>query len=103
MNIKGLGLLGAFIFAAPLAAVAAPATSLTAHTYTNLTSAPQAASDAAVAPGDTAKVEKVWWRGRGWGWRGGWRGYGWRGYGFRGPYLGFYGVHRPYWRRHYYY
>ena len=48
---------------------------------------------AIVTDGDaTAKVEQVWWRGRGWhrGWRGGgwgWRHRGWawhRGYGWRG-------------------
>jgi hypothetical protein len=42
----------------------------------------------------TAKVEQIYWRGRGYGWhRGGWRGrgYGWRGRG--------YGWHRGYgWR-----
>ena len=46
---------------------------------------------AIVTDGDaTAKVEQVYWRGRGWGWRHrgwGWRhrGWGWhRGYGWRG-------------------
>jgi hypothetical protein len=53
---------------------------------------------AIVTDGDaTAKVEQVWWRGRGWrvrGWHRGWRGGGWgwrhrgwgwhRGYGWRG-------------------
>jgi hypothetical protein len=40
---------------------------------------------------DAAKVEQIWWRGRGWGWHRGWgwrRGYyggwGWGGYGWRG-------------------
>jgi hypothetical protein len=37
---------------------------------------------------DAAKVEQVYWRGRGWRGRGyGWRGRGWhRGYGWRGAY-----------------
>jgi hypothetical protein len=58
------------------------------------------ATPAIVTGGDaTAKVEQVWWRGRGYGWRGrgwhrgygwrrgyGWGRYGWRGYGWRGYY-----------------
>jgi hypothetical protein len=40
---------------------------------------------------DAAKVEQVYWRGRGWRGRGyGWRGRGWhRGYGWRGGYGGY--------------
>jgi hypothetical protein len=68
----------------------------------------QATAAIATDGADAAKVEQVYWRGRGWrgrgwhrgwGWRGrgwhrgwGWRGrgwhrgYGWRGYGWRGAY-----------------
>ncbi|MGH6795378.1 MAG: hypothetical protein ACREDD_03925 [Methylocella sp.] len=44
---------------------------------------------------DAAKVEQIYWRGR--GWHGGWRGRGWhRGWGWRGR---GYGWHRGYgWR-----
>ena len=40
----------------------------------------------------STQVDKIWWRGGGWGWRGGgwgwrggwgYRGWGWRGYGWR--------------------
>lgn len=108
MKLKVIGLVGALILAAPVAATAAPASGLTAHSYVDMTSAPIAAFDA-VAPGDaTAKIEKVWWRGgwrgRGFGWRGGW---GWRRpfvrYGRRRPFVGYYGWHRPYWRRRWFY
>jgi hypothetical protein len=50
------------------------------------------ATAAIVADGaDAAKVEQVYWRGRGWRGRGyGWRGRGWhRGYGWRGGYGGY--------------
>lgn len=102
LKLKIIGLLAALAFAAPVAAVAAPAGGLTAQAVSPATSAPAIESNAAVTPGTSAKIEKVWWR-RGWGggWRGGWRGYGWRGYGFRGYYGGW---RRPYgwgWRRRY--
>lgn len=101
MKLKMLGLLGALAFAAPVAAVAAPANGLTAQMSAPVTAAAPAETDAAVTPGTTAKVEKVWWRGgygwRGYGWRGGWRGYGWRGYGWRG-----YGWRGYGWRRRFY-
>ena len=97
MNFKVFGLLGALLLA-PVAVVAAPANGLTAHSYVDMTTAPQAASGAAVAPGDSAKVEKVWWRRGGWGWGG----YGWRGgYGFRRGWGGYYG-YRPLWRRRFF-
>ena len=98
MKLKMLGLLGALIFAAPVAAVAAPAGGLTAESAAPAIVAPAVDTNAAATPGTSAKIEKVWWR-RGRGWRGyGWRGYGWRGYGWRG-----YGWRRPYWgwRRRY--
>ena len=102
VKLRMLGLLGALIFAAPVAAVAAPAGGLTAQTAAPAIAAPAIESNAAATPGTTAKIEKVWWRGRGWGWRGrgwGWRGgYGWRGYGWRGGY----GWRRGWgWRRRY--
>ena len=97
MKLKMLGLLGALAFAAPVAAVAAPMNGLTAQA-----GAPAAAvsveTDAAVAPGTTAKIDKVWWRG-GYGWR---RGYGWRGYGFRGYGFRGYGWRGYGWRRRFY-
>lgn len=106
MNIKVFGLIGALALAAPVAAIAAPASGLTAGSYSETATAPQAPAIASVVPGDTtAKVEKVWWRG-GWrrgGWRGGWgyRRFGY-GYGYRRPFVGFYGWHRPFWRRRFY-
>ncbi len=97
MNFRIFGLVGALLLAAPVAAVAAPATGLTAHGYSDLATAPQAANDVATPGAATPKLEKVWWRGRGWGWRGrGWRG----GWGYRRGW-GFYGWRRPYWRRRY--
>ena len=42
------------------------------------------ATAAVVTDGDApAKVEQVWWRGRGWGWHRGW-GWGGPGWGWRG-------------------
>ena len=52
----------------------------------------QATAAIATDGADAAKVEQVYWRGRGWRGRGwhrgyGWRGRGWhRGYGWRGAY-----------------
>jgi hypothetical protein len=53
----------------------------------------QATAAIATDGADAAKVEQVYWRGRGWGWHRGWgwrgRGWGWRGYGwwcYRHPY-----------------
>ena len=102
VKLKILGLLGALIFAAPVAAIAAPAGGLTAESAAPAIVTPAVDTNAAVTPGTSAKIEKVWWR-RGWGWRGGygWRGYGWRGYGWRGYYGGW---RRPFgwgWRRRY--
>jgi len=101
VKLKMLGLLGALAFAAPIAAVAAPASGITAETSAPAALAPAVETNAAVTPGTTAKVEKIWWRG-GWGWHRGWgyRGFGWRGYGWRGGY----GWRRPWgygWRRRY--
>ena len=104
VKLKMLGLLGALIFAAPVAAIAAPAGGLTAQTAAPAVSAaPAVDTDAAVTPGTSAKIEKVWWH-RGWGWRGGYgygwhRPWGWRGYGWRGYYGRPYGWgwHRRYW------
>ena len=64
--------------------LAVPLTSASALTLAGPSLAPSVSS---------AQIDKVWWRGggwgwrgRGWGWRGGWgyRGWGWRGYGW-GP------------------
>ena len=82
----------------------APASGLTAHSYSDIAMAPKAVSDAAMLPGEAApKLEKVWWRGRGFGWRG--RGFGWRGgWGWRRPFIGYgFGWRRPYWRRRWFY
>jgi hypothetical protein len=100
LNIKILGLFGALAFAAPVAAVAAPATGLTAHSYVDLTTVPQTTTGAAVAPGDApAKIEKIWWRRYGFGWRHPYFRYGWRH-----PYWGgYYAWHRPFWRRRWIY
>ena len=64
--------------------LAVPFTSASALTLAGPSLAPSVSS---------AQVDKVWWRGGGWGWRGrgagwrggwGYRGWGWRGYGW-GP------------------
>ena len=112
MKLKMLGLLGALVFAAPVAAYAAPAGGLTAQTAAPSVTAPAVESDAAVTPGTTAKIDKVWYRGgygfrRGFGFRGG---YGFRrfgyGYGYRRPFFGGYygyGYRRPFFRRRFFF
>ena len=109
LKLKMIGLLAALAFAAPVAAIAAPAGGLTAQAVAPATSMPAIESNAAVTPGTTAKIEKVWWRG-GYGWRG--RGFGFRrfgygyGYGYRRPFFGGYygyGWRRPFFRRRFYY
>ena len=105
VKLKTLGLFGALIFAAPVAAMAAPAGGLTAQTAAPALAAPAVESNAALTPGTSAKIEKVWWRG-GYGWRGGWGGrrFGWGGYGFRRGFYGYgYGWRRPFWRRRFFY
>ena len=100
MKLKMLGLLGALVMAAPVAASAAPANGLTAETGAPMIAATSAEADAAATPGVTAKIDKVWWRG-GYGWR---RGYGFRrfGYGYRRFGYG-YGYGRPFFRRRFFY
>ena len=111
LKLKMLGLLGALVFAAPVAAIAAPAGGLTAQSAAPTMATPAVETNAAVdANGPTAKIDKVWWRGgygRGFGFRGGYGfrrfGYGY-GYGFRrfGGYYG-YGFRRPFFRRRFFY
>ena len=110
LKLKMLGLLGALVFAAPVAAFAAPAGGMTAQSATPMAT-PAVETNAAVdSSASAAKVEKVWWRGgygRGFGFRGG---YGFRrfgyGYGFRRPFFGGYygyGYRRPFFRRRFWY
>lgn len=108
MNLKGLGLVCGLVLAAPFAAIAAPASGLTAHSYIDVATTPQATSGAAVAPGEaTAKIEKVWWRGRGFG--PGFYGrrfggfYGPRFRFYRRPFFGYYRYRRPFFRRRFFY
>lgn len=100
LKLKMIGLLAALVFAAPVAAVAGPAGGLTAQAVAPAIAAPAVETNAAVTPGTSAKVEKVWWRG-GYGWR---RGYGFRrfGYGYRRPFFGgYYGYRRPFFGGYY--
>jgi hypothetical protein len=62
------------------------------------------ASPSLEQPVAAAQIDKVWWRGGGWGWRGG--GWGWRGgwgyrggWGWRGGYYGY--GYRNCWRGYY--
>ncbi|MGI8570538.1 MAG: hypothetical protein ACR2KT_16555 [Methylocella sp.] len=69
------------------ASVAAGATTLPGSLPGAVTE--QSAAEIFTDGADAAKVEQVWWRGRGYGWHRGWgwrhRGYSWRGgYGWRG-------------------
>ena len=80
-----------------------------AHSYIDMTTAPQATSGATVVPGEaTPKLEKVWWRGGFYGRRFG--GFYGRRFGFyhrpffgyyRRPFFGFY--RRPFFRRRFFF
>lgn len=96
-SLKVLAVTAALVLA-PVSAIAAPAESIVASKYAGDLAPP--IETAIVRGNDTAKIDKVWWRGRAYGWRR----FGWRApivgyYGLRRPWAAYHGWRRPYWHR----
>ena len=92
-SLKVLAVAAALVLA-PISAIATPAESTVASKYASDLMPP--VENAIVRGHDKAKIDKVWWRGRA---------YGWRRFGWRAPIIGYYGWRRPWayyaWRRPY--